>query len=176
MTSAEQVELDCFLEVEGAVGCQAEEVASAVAEEVEAWVEAGKAADETEAANATEVARQLRVIGWLIAVEMQGEDLGKMMEQLEELVARATEVMTPPATSGVRRKFTPPVPFSVASLYDVDEDDDMTVVRKAKWDQARSTNRILKKDGAEPASHVRETMESRPEDDLLPALPSPRRR
>lgn len=143
-----QPELECFLEVQGASAPHTEEATGALADELEAWLSADHILDKNEREIALEVARQLRMLGWLISVDLAG-DTSKMMDQLEWLVARANDLMTPAMTSGVRRRLTPLRPLPIAALYA--EEEDLTVVKKAKWDvAARSTNRLLKKDGSDP--------------------------
>ncbi|NUP06170.1 MAG: hypothetical protein HOW73_08940 [Polyangiaceae bacterium] len=150
-------ELECFLEVQGATAREAEEVACALAEELEAWAKdassparaAGAASlSEEETSGALELARELRLLGWLVSVDL-GADFAKLMDRLEGLVARATDVLMPPvdnlAESGPRRKHTPPAGLSLVTLFGA-EDEEQTVVKKAKWDTSRSTNHVLKRD------------------------------
>lgn len=140
-------ELECFLEVQGASAAHVEEVATALAEELEAWLQAQPAEDRNEREVALELARQLRMMGWLVAVDPDNSP--SAMDHLEGLVGRAVDLLTPLTHSGPRRKITPPAPLPLATLWGA-EDDEQTVVRKAKWDVARSTNRALKKDGSDP--------------------------
>lgn len=143
-----QPELECFLEVQGASAPHTEEATAALADELEAWLGGNHLRDKAERDIALEVVRQLRMLGWLISVDLAA-DTSKMVEQLECLVARANDLMTPPMTSGVRRRLTPLRPLPISAMYS--EEDDRTVVKKAKWDVARSsTNRLLKKDDSEP--------------------------
>ncbi|MFO0554911.1 MAG: hypothetical protein U0271_41425 [Polyangiaceae bacterium] len=140
----QELDLDCFLEVEGASATAAEEMAIAVAEEVESWVRDGNALDAAEAECAYELARQMRVVGWMVSVD-SGEEIARLIDQLEILVFRAGELTVPPAVSGIRRRLTPPRGLAVADLFsdDFDSDEDLTQVRKSKWDVTRSTNRVL---------------------------------
>lgn len=148
-----ELDLDCFLEVEGASAQAAEEMAIAVAEEVETWVRDGHALDSAEADCAHELARQMRVVGWMVSVD-EGDGVARLIDQLELLVFRAGELTVPPAVSGVRRRLTPPAGLAVADLLadDFDSDEDLTQVRKSKWDVTRSTNRVLE---TSPASQRR---------------------
>ncbi len=162
-----EAEIDCFLEFQGASAAHAEEIAAALSEELDAWVVAGNASDEREAHAAAEVSKQLRLLGWLVSVE-SGDSAARLMEQLEQLLGRANDVMSGPMVSGIRRKLTPPVGISIAELYAEGDESELTVVKKAKWDQSRSTNRILQGDEG-PAS----TRGSRPDSE---PPPTPRRR
>lgn len=147
----QSVELDCFLEIEGASGDDAEEIAAAMADEIEAWISADGAVDTDEATSARELAKQIRLLGWLVSVEGGGADSPRLMEQLEQLVARATDLVTPPANSGVRRRLTPPAALDLSKIYEeLDDEDDRTMVRKSMWDQSRSTNRLLDRQGSSP--------------------------
>lgn len=139
--------------MQGASPAHAEEVAVALAEEVEAWLAATQH-DEQDVAVAIELTRQLRLLGWLVAVDLGG-DMARMMTQLEQLMAAAGELTQPPVMSGVRRKVTPHAGVPLAELYGA-EDDERTVVKKSKWESApRSANRILEKDGSDPPPSLR---------------------
>jgi hypothetical protein len=157
-TKAEQ-ELDCFLEIEGVSPAHAEEVALALAEELEAWAETPDAEQQGEVDSAREVAKQLRMLGWLInagdaapgdPMTGLGADRKKLLGELEMLTARVNEMLLPPVASGVRRRFTPPVGIPLASLWGAD-DEEQTVVKKSKWQQGHTTNRALRP-GSDPPS------------------------
>ncbi|MBL8739991.1 MAG: hypothetical protein JNK04_02820, partial [Myxococcales bacterium] len=139
-----ELELDCFLEIEGVSPAHAEEVALALAEELEAWLSTSQAVEQGEVESAREVAKQLRLLGWLIndcapdggddSVTALGADRKKLLVELELLTARVNEMLLPPAASGVRRRITPPAGIELAALWGAD-DDEQTVVKKSKWQQ-----------------------------------------
>jgi hypothetical protein len=146
-----ELELDCFLEIEGVSPAHAEEVALALAEEVEAWTLTPDAEQQGEVDSAREVAKQLRLLGWLInagdadphdPVTGLGADRKKLLGELEMLTARVNEMLLPPIASGVRRRITPPAGIELAALWGAD-DDEQTVVKKSKWQQPHTTNRAL---------------------------------
>jgi hypothetical protein len=144
-----QLELECFLEIEGVSAAHAEEVALALAEEVDEWVAAGKADEQGEADSAREVSKQLRLLGWLINAELGG-DRQKMLAELELLTARVNDLLLPPVVSGVRRKFTPPAGMQLAALFGAD-DEEQTIVKTSKWHLSRNTNRALSgRPGSDP--------------------------
>lgn len=154
-----ELELDCFLEIEGVSPAHAEEVALALAEELEAWLETPDAEQQGEVDSAREVAKQLRMLGWLInadgadaplrgdavpadGVTSLGVDRKKLLGELETLTARVNEMLLPPIASGVRRRVTPPAGIDMSALWGND-DDERTVVKKSKWQQNHTTNRAL---------------------------------
>lgn len=161
------LELDCFLEIEGVSPAHAEEVALALAEEVEAWTQTPDAAQLGEVDSARELAKQLRMLGWLINADAPGDagdsddrvtslgaDRKKLLGELEMLTARVNEILLPPVASGVRRRITPPAGMPLAALWGADEDE-RTVVKKSKWQQTHTTNRALTgtgRPGSDPPS------------------------
>ncbi len=146
-----ELELDCFLEIEGLSAVHAEEVALALAEELEAWLATPDAAQQGEVDGARQIAQELRMLGWLInadapprgdeALALDG-DKKRLLGELEMLTARANELLLPPIASGVRRRVTPPTGIDLSALWGTD-DDERTVVKKAKWQQSHTTNRAL---------------------------------
>ena len=146
-----ELDLDCFLEIEGVSPAHAEEVALALAEELEAWAQTPDAEKQGELDSAREVAKQLRMLGWLInagdaapgdAVTALGADRKKLLGELEMLTARVNEMLLPPIASGVRRRITPPCGMPLAALWGAD-DEEQTVVKKSKWQRGHTTNRAL---------------------------------
>lgn len=154
-----ELELDCFLEIEGVSPAHAEEIALALAEEVEAWTETPAAEQQGEVEPAREVAKQLRMLGWLInagdaapgdRVTGLGADRTKLLGELELLTARVNEMLLPPIASGVRRRITPHAGVPLAALWGAD-DEEQTVVKKSKWQRGHTTNRALTgRSGSEP--------------------------
>jgi hypothetical protein len=156
-----ELELDCFLEIEGVSPAHAEEIALALAEELEAWALTPDAEQQGEVDSAREVGKQLRMLGWLInagdaaasdATTSLGADRKKLLGELEMLTARVNELLLPPIASGVRRRVTPPSGVDLSSLWGA-EDDEQTVVKKSKWQQSHTTNRALTgRPGSNPPS------------------------
>lgn len=139
------VELDCFLEIEGVYTPFAEEIAGAVAEEIEAWVAGDAPVDRREAEAALSVAKQLRVLGWLIGGEL-GDNPAASRERFEVLIHQVGEILLPPAARDggsaepkSRRHFSSAMILATQSLYDLESED--TVVKRAAWE--RNTNRAL---------------------------------
>jgi len=144
-----ELELECFLEIEGVSAAHAEEVALALAEELDEWAASGKANEQAEADCGRELSKQLKLLGWLINAELGG-DRQKMLAELEMLTARVNELLLPPFVSGVRRKITPPAGMALAALFSADAEE-QTIVKKAKWNLSRNTNRaLLGRPGSDP--------------------------
>lgn len=144
-----ELELDCFLEIEGVSAAHAEEVALALAEELDEWVGSGAADEQGEADSSRELSKQLKLLGWLINAELGG-DREKMLAELEMLTARVNELLLPPVVSGMRRKLTPHAGMPLAELFGAD-DEEQTIVKKAKWNLSRNTNRALSgRPGSDP--------------------------
>ncbi len=144
-SSDHRAELDCFLQVEGATGADAEEVALALADELEDFAQSASA---EVAKEARETSKELRLFGFLVNAELGG-DRPRMVEQLEELATRANDLIAPPVVSGVRRRITPAAPMPLASLYGAD-DEERTAVRS--WMPGKSTNRVLAGEDLPPSS------------------------
>ena len=111
-----------------------EEMATALADAVEAWAYQGGASGLSEADLACNLATELRVLGWLCTVDA-GDASGAPVDALHAELSRAVEMLTGPPISGVQRKLTPRPGFIEPEVLD----DEQTVVRRAKC-----ANRVLK--------------------------------
>ncbi len=136
-----ETEVDCYLEIEGASPSHAEAVSEALAEEIEAWMEDGRALDPEEASIAESLIRELRVIGWLVSTD-RTRSTGELMSKLELLVTKANELLLPPAERSHRR-LTPPAGVDLSKYLDFDDSDEGTIVKRSTWDRTHTTNRAL---------------------------------
>lgn len=134
-------EVDCYLEFEGASPAHAEAVTEAVAEEIEAWMDDGRALDADESSVAEALIRELRVVGWLVSTGST-RGISDLMSQLELLVTKANELLLP-QPSGSQRKLTPPAGIDLSQYMDFDDADEGTVVKRSAWDRTHTTNRAL---------------------------------
>lgn len=140
-----ETEIDCYLEIEGASPSQSEAISEALAEEIEAWMEDGRALDPEEASVAEALIRELRVIGWLVSTD-GAKSTTELMAKLELLVTKANELLLPPAERSHRR-LTPPAGVDLSKYLDFDETDEGTIVKRSTWDQTHTTNRALQGTG-----------------------------
>ena len=131
------------IEVGSPSGRDLEDLSIWVAEAVDDWASEKAVADPEDAESARQLARALRVLGWMASID-QRRDLAAE-ESLIEALLRAFELLLPTTApaSGERRKLTPIASIALRDLRTLDEpdhDEEETVVRKAL---SRSTNRIL---------------------------------
>jgi hypothetical protein len=149
------------LEFEGAPLAVGEEVAAAVAEELEKASLLAGTLEEAGRTEARAIARELRL--WVFLASMcdrsDRSERESLVERLERLAGRAYLVLEVPPiadeeTPAVEARPTP-VPALIGRIVDIHElasggfEDEMTEVKKAKWE--RSANRALG-DGARGSS------------------------
>ncbi|MFO0548983.1 MAG: hypothetical protein U0271_11390 [Polyangiaceae bacterium] len=120
------------------------EIALAVADELEELVRDMRVSD-----SARELGVQLRLASWLLTMELEGPaadaELTRLLQRAHSLLDEARDVANPPPVSTERPTFAPRVTLRNLALADLfTEDDEQTLVRKAKWDASRSTNRALR--------------------------------
>lgn len=133
------VDLDCYLEIEGKYAPWAEEIAGAVADEIEAWVDDARAIDGHEVDAARAVAKQIRVLGWLVGSEL-GDDPAASRERFEVLMDQVGEIMLASVCDPkARRHFSTAMVLATQSLYDLESEE--TVVKRGAWE--RTPNRAL---------------------------------
>lgn len=147
------------LEFVGAPVAVCEEVASAVAEELDAAAHVTGTLDEHLRAVARAVARELRLWVFLSSVCDRSDREGReeLTDRLEELGAQAFALLDAPppeAQVGAPADSTP-VPAFVSRVVDVEGlahgfEDERTEVKKAKW--SRLSNRALGEPKSQPKS------------------------
>jgi hypothetical protein len=140
------------IDFEGASPVIVEEVTTACAEELEGWAKWHRSVDVAGAQRAGEIARELRVTGWMIGVSAPGSPERRSLADRLELLAGEAATILDDAVSEVRARpqlpSEPPPHSGERPAFKVritdSFDDDATLVKKPKWDATRSTNRVLK--------------------------------
>jgi hypothetical protein len=117
-----------WLEVVGPSPSHAEAVSEALAEELEGWLEELPRSRE-EVADAEELIRRLRDVGWSVA---RGSSATQLAE-LETLVGRTNHLMRTNGLEESERGRTPAAGFDVSNYLDFDTDEG-TVVSKPNYE------------------------------------------
>ncbi len=126
------------LEFVGAPALVGEEIATALADELDRLAAPGSSVSDDERFDLRELARELRMVGYMLSV-CDRRDGPSLLARLEGYAWKSYVLVEAPAPG----ELTPPRGREFAArIVDVDFDED-TAVKRAKWDVKRSTNRVL---------------------------------